>query len=222
MTRAATERRYDDKEVALILDRAAEAVASNSGLTLAELKEIGAEAGIPDAHIEEAARTVALGRRRSSARSVIGMPPRVDIERLVPVRLRSEDWPYLLDVIRSELDRRGSDNKSYGDGDLNWRDLGIVGDLSVSLREEGDATSVRVRGKYGPVLYFFAGFLGVYMAIGSGALADHSGAPDFFILLSVLLGWASSLLPWSLFFRRKRKSLERLLNAIDRRLRELS
>lgn len=52
-----TERRYGEEEVALILHRAVEAAATDqesgagAGLTLAELKEIGAEAGIDASRI---------------------------------------------------------------------------------------------------------------------------------------------------------------------------
>ena len=116
-----TERRYDDDEVALILHRAVEATttsperAPGMGLTLAELKEIGAEAGISRTGIEMAARTLEVREDPPATGAVLGLPTTVQLERVVPVRLDDEHLPQLLDLIRSEFARQGSWKRSLAD-----------------------------------------------------------------------------------------------------------
>ena len=224
---AMPERRYDDEEVALILHRAADAGATDSdgasarGLTLGDLKEIAAEAGIEPTRIEEAARSVALHRTRSPARSAMGFPPTVQLERVVPVRLEPEELPQLLDLIRNELARQGIVQEVLGG--FEWRARSVMGGRYVSIRSEGDATRIRVLGNYRDGLLTFAFGPGPMLAIGGAMLAAGLGAPTpLAIVPAALLGWASTLLPWRHLFGRESRSLHRLLGAIEQRLKELS
>ncbi len=93
-----TERHYNEDEVALILRRAVDASADDpaagtgKGLSLSDLKEIGAEVGIDAARIEAAA--TALERRDvTPVGTVLGMPATLQLERVVPVRLQEEHCP---------------------------------------------------------------------------------------------------------------------------------
>ena len=85
-----TERRYGEEEVALILHRAVEAAATDqesgagAGLTLAELKETGAEAGIDASRIEVAAKGLAIRRDDPATPSSTGFPPTEQLERVSP------------------------------------------------------------------------------------------------------------------------------------------
>lgn len=82
-----TERRYSDKELALILKLAAERQAFSSelddrGLTLTEIQQIAAEAGIDPQHVAEAAAVLEAqhGQRRLS---LLGAPTRFVFDRTV-------------------------------------------------------------------------------------------------------------------------------------------
>lgn len=220
-----TARRYDEEEVALILHRAVEAAArdqeggTSAGLTLAELKEIAAEAGIDTTRIDEAATSLEVRRDGALTSSSVGLPPTVQMERVVPARLDDDLLPQLLDLIRTEFARQGIVEEVLGG--FEWRARSVMGGRYVSIRGEGDSTRVRVLGNYrdglltftfgpGPILGVLGGLLG-------GAL---SGANPMVVIPAGLLAWATALVPWRALFGRERKALRRVLDAIDRRLRE--
>ena len=217
------ERRYDDDEVALILHRAVEATADGSerepgkGLTLAELKEIGAEAGISRTEIDMAAWTLDVREDPPETGAVLGLPTTVQLERVVPVRLEDEHLPQLLDLIRSELARQGIVEEVLGG--FEWRARSGTGGRYVSIRSEGDQTRIRVLGNYRDGLLGCTLGAGPIMTFGTGALAAALGAATPFIIIPVALaGGASSLVPWKIIFGREKRSLHRVLDALERRL----
>lgn len=221
-----TERRYDEEEVAVILQRAAEAAAADHdsaagrGLTLAELEEIGAEAGIDASRIEAAARGLAVRRFDPVTPSSMGFPPTEQLERLIPGHLDPDDLPHLLDLIRNEFARQGIVEEVLGG--LEWRASSVMGGRYVSIRSEGDATRVRVLGNFRDGLLVFGLGPGPMLAIGGGMLAAGLGAAPILAGVAAALGWASAYLPWRYLFGRERRSLQRVLDAIERRIRELA
>lgn len=146
------ERRYDDDEVALILSRAVEAAADGperahgKGLTLADLKEIGAEAGIAVSRIEVAARALDVRRDPPETGSVMGMRTTVQLERVVPMGLQPEHLPQFLDLIRNEFARQGIVEEVLGG--FEWRARSGTGGRYVSIQTEGHQTRIRVLGNY--------------------------------------------------------------------------
>ena len=157
----------------------------------------------------------------SPARSAMGFPPTVQLERVVPVRLEPEELPQLLDLIRNELARQGIVQEVLGG--FEWRARSVMGGRYVSIRSEGDATRIRVLGNYRDGLLTFAFGPGPMLAIGGAMLAAGLGAPTpLAIVPAALLGWASTLLPWRHLFGRESRSLHRLLGAIEQQLKELS
>ncbi len=221
-----SERRYDDDEVAVILHRAAEVAATDrdrgadGGLTLAELKEIGAEAGIDASRIEEAAKEMAVRRGEPPPPLPVGFSPTEQLERLVPGRLDPKTLPQLLDLIRTEFARHGIVEEVLGG--MEWRASSVMGGRYVSIRRDGDATRVRVLGNYRDGLLVFGFGPGPMLAIGGGLLAAGLGAAPLVVGIASALGWASAYLPWRYFFGRERRSLRRVLDAIERRIRELA
>ena len=218
------ERRYDEDEVALILHRAAEAAstdaagASGRGLTLSELKDIGAEAGIGAGRIEEAARSLALRRSGTQAGSKLGLPPTVQFERLVPVELKSEQLPHLLDLIRNEFARQGIVEEVLGG--FEWRARSVMGGRYISIRREAGGTRVRVLGNYRDGLLTFAFGPGPILAILGGLAAAGLGAPVPGVAAGGLAAWACTLFPWRHLFGREKRSLQSVLAAVERHIRE--
>ena len=237
-----SERRYDDEEVGLILRRAVEAGEkpaetdgdeSGRGLTLTDLREIGAEAGIDEARIDEAASWLAgvprpeHGRRRggisgmaAAARTAIGMPPTVQMERVVRVRMDPESLPELLDVIRTEFARQGIVEEVLGG--FEWRASDELGGRYVSIRPEGDRTRIRVLGNYRNGLMVMGFGVGPISAAATGALVAALGAATPFVVVPAALvgGVTAALAPWKYLFSRQRRSLHRVLEALERRLGE--
>lgn len=106
-------RRYDEQEVAEILRRATEAeeaappIASGTGLTLAEIQEVGGEVGIPAARIEHAALSLGLPEASPPVR-FLGAPR--SVSRMVPLDrpLSDDEWMRLVVILRETFGARGT------------------------------------------------------------------------------------------------------------------
>ncbi len=214
------ERRYSDEEVALILRRAVDPAADGSegepgrGLTLAELKEIGAEAGIDATRIETAAGSLALRRPRPVTGAVLGMPTTVQLERRVPVPLTRERLPELLNLIRSEFARQGIVEEVLGG--FEWRARSAMGGRYVSIRPEGNATRIRVLGNYRDGLLVLGGGVGPIAAAATGALTAALGAATAVVVVPAALagGVLAALGPWKYAFGREERTSRRVLDAL--------
>ncbi len=221
-----SERRYDEEEVALILHRATEDSATDregasaGGLTLAELKEIGAEAGIDASRVEEAAKALTPRRARSPEAASKALVPTMQLERVVPARVDPDHLPRLLNLIRDEFARQGIVEEVFGG--MEWRAGSVMGGRYVSIRGEGSSTRVRVLGNFRDGLLVFGLGPGPILAIAGGALVAGLGAAPFLVGAAAALAWGSALLPWRYLYRREQKSLRRVLDAIERRIRELA
>lgn len=108
------ERRYSEEEVSAIFERAAEAqqavrraLPPGEGLTLADLRAIGAEVGIPAELVDLAARSVDQQGREVS-RTFLGLP--VGVGRTVDLgrRLTDDEWERLVVDLRETFDARGT------------------------------------------------------------------------------------------------------------------
>jgi hypothetical protein len=105
-------RRYDEQEIAEILQRATEAdeaapPAAGSGLTLAQIQEVGSEVGIPTARIERAARSLDLSKASPPA-SFLGAPR--SVTRMVPLDrpLSDDEWMRLVVILRETFGAKGT------------------------------------------------------------------------------------------------------------------
>lgn len=138
-----TNRRYDDDEVAVIFQRAAEGPqtpplqsAHTEGMTLAELQEIGREVGISPEAVASAARSLDV-RPESSVRTFLNLP--IGVERAITLdrRLTETEWEQLVVALRAVFKARGS---ARSDGSLRqWTN----GNLQALL--EPTATGHRLR-----------------------------------------------------------------------------
>ena len=138
-------RRFTDQEVHEILKRAVEkapsrALARSEGLSLGELKAIGEEVGIDPVRLEEAARSVALGRGNRS-NPVLGGPTILDLEREVEGEFDPEDTPEILSLIRRAMGQQGEVDEIHGS--LEWRAKGDSGERYVTLAAKDGTTTIR-------------------------------------------------------------------------------
>ena len=106
-------RRYGEQEIAEILRRATEAEevasppAAGTGLTLAQIQEVGGEVGIAAARIERAARSLDLPEVSPPAR-FLGAPR--SVARLVPLvrPLSDDEWMRLVVILRETFGAMGT------------------------------------------------------------------------------------------------------------------
>jgi dihydrofolate reductase len=80
---------------------------SSSGLSLREIKAVGAEVGIDPALIERAARLVPRRRTQSLFERLIGGPIKHRIEAQFSTRLTEERSTHLLSAVRAHVDEHG-------------------------------------------------------------------------------------------------------------------
>src|ERR671914_9277 len=109
-----TERRFNEAEVAAILEKAAEAqhagarqLPSGEGMTLAELQAIGSDVGIDPRLVAQAAHALDKGGR-PTARRFLGLP--IGVGRTIDLgrKLSDGEWERLVVDLRETFDARGN------------------------------------------------------------------------------------------------------------------
>jgi hypothetical protein len=157
-----TERRYTEDEVAAIFERATEAqqtsrhqVSSGTGMTLAELQEIGREVGIAPATIANAALALDQGGQ-PAARRFLGLP--IGVGRTIELgrRLTDEEWERLVVDLRETFDARGT---VRSDGSFRqWTN----GNLQALLEPTPSGDRLRMRTMRGQSRAMMTAGLGVF------------------------------------------------------------
>lgn len=175
-----SERRFSEEEVAEILKHAAETqhssnnvLPSATGLTLAELTDIGREVGITPEAMQQAAQRIDKTDR--TTRTILGLP--LGVGRTVELnrKLTDEEWDRLVADLRATFDARGVVKH---EGSLrSWTN----GNLQVHLEPTATGQRLRLRTVKGSAPGLIIGGIGmsvvgsvmfVIAAVG-GALADR-------------------------------------------------
>lgn len=212
-----TERRFNDTEIAAILERASKVDAaaprpldSSEGLTLAQLQEIGRETGISPDAIRDAAYAVDRGGLATS-RHFIGFP--LGVGRVVHLdrTLTDEEWDRFVVDLRETFAARGVVRR---EGSLRqWTN----GNLQVFLEPTANGYRVRMktmRQQSRGLMIAGMAFLALSaVAIGLGALGGSATGTHFLVGELLVLGGAmfaagAGRLPgWA---RRRRQQMEEL------------
>ena len=158
-----SERRYSEEEVAEILKHAAEVQHSEntqlplrSGLTLAELSEIGNEVGISPEAMRQAVRR--LDPATQPIRTLLGLP--IGVGRTVELdrNLSDEEWERLVVDLRQTFDARGVMRK---EGSLrSWTN----GNLQVLLEPTATGQRLRLRTLKGNAQGLIIGGIAIFSA----------------------------------------------------------
>jgi hypothetical protein len=108
-----TDRRYDDEEIAEIFRKAAEGpqallrkAGGSEGMTLAELQDIGREAGLSPEAVESAARSLEL-RPQAGVRRYLALPIQVERSVELPRKVTEAEWERLVVQLRETFNARG-------------------------------------------------------------------------------------------------------------------
>lgn len=179
-------RRYDEREVARILDHAADLhkgalVPVAGGRSLEDIKAIATEAGMDATAIEAAATQ--LDDPRGERWPLVGPAPRVEITGSVEGELDDEGRRQLVAYVQRALDSRG---KVLQDGStVTWRRWRLLGREQVVIRVRRGRTHIEVRGRYrrGMIASFVVGGL-------AGGLASV-GLLELLHLPQLLQEWAA-------------------------------
>lgn len=223
------DRRYSRDELRAIFQRAAarqEAVQAigrteQDGLTLAELKQIGAESGIDPAHVAAAAMELERPPGDDSYSRLAGGPTQLRVERVVPGPASDVVWTTMIDELRRTYHNRPGTVKQVGTA-WEWT-LGWEGaDVRAALRSEGEmaqivlSQSLKATAAIGPSLAMGFGlsallFAGISALEGSG-LAQWDFA---FFGLAALISFFAGRLFHGVYAQKQEKKLERLTDRLE-------
>lgn len=140
-------RRFSPEEAHAVFARAArrqEAVReaderAGAGLTLAELRDVGAEVGIDPAHVEAAARSLTT-HEPERARTFLGVPERARAVRTFSAPLGDAAWAALVDALRQSFGQAGT--VEHLGNRRTWSMHDVVTSGGLSVRVEGETVTL--------------------------------------------------------------------------------
>jgi hypothetical protein len=195
-------RRYNEKEVSRLLKRAAElqrserSVPSPTGLTLGELEDIAAEAGLDIASLRRAAselESAGASGPSSLGLRIAGAPTRLLLERTLPFEATDVAFEELVHIIQVGTDAPGQ--LSQVGRTLSWSSQSQAnpGALTILVSVRKGETLVRIEERFGNLAGgLFGGVLGGAgggLGIGAGgAVAAALGGGAFFAIIPVVVG----------------------------------
>jgi len=213
-------KKYSDREVSLILQRAlepqagmAELESHEEGLSLEQLKEIAAEVGINPERIELAASSL-VEPSPASVNPYAGISTTVQYLATVPGR-DITDIPIhdVTSVIRTSLGRQGI--LSHTAGSFEWKARDASGGRYVSITPSTDGMRLSVLGNYRDGLFMALGGLGGAIFVGAAAAISSVG----FAPAGILLGAAAfAVIPPRFLYRWWRKREDASMATLHTRL----
>lgn len=213
------ERRFTDREVREILKRAvsrspSRELVKREGLSLAELKAIGGEAGIDPARLEEAAREIAT---RGMARPglLLGAPLTLDVERKVPNEFDPDDAPEVLAIIRRATGVQGDASEIRGS--LEWSAESETLDRHVTVSSKDGVTTIRGLSnltKGAVVTYIPAGVAGFVTTL-IGLITFFKDGSEIGLVLAAVVLPVMLLIMRRILGRMSSKEADRLQRLVD-------
>lgn len=219
-------RRFTDEEVGKILrnaadlqERSAAAPGGGSahGLTLEDLRQVAAEAGIDPRFVEVAAADLATPLAREVS-TLAGGSYAWSAHRTVPGHVREEDRDRVVRAVRGIMGQKGVVEDLYGR--LEWSYDDGLGPVMVGVASRDGVTEVDVSARRGGAVGLTLG-LGVPfggMAVGGliTALLGVSGPAAVFpaIIAGGALSWAGLAAGWRVAAGRWEERVERLADAV--------
>ncbi len=173
-------RQYTEQEVGLILRRATEmqsvepTALDPAGLTLGELEEIAAEAGIDPVLLRRAANELHVLRSPTLGSRLTGAPVAIQIERIMQGEVPRERLDELVSVIQSATARQGT--ASAVGRTLTWssRTESNTSARQVVVSARDGQTLIRIEESFGDMAWgLFGGIMG---GVGGGVGFGLGGA----------------------------------------------
>lgn len=230
-TNDARPRRFSEEEVERILRRATEleterppTTADAGGLTLAELEQIGAEAGLRPELLRRAAREVEGGATSRPVRAApfVGAPVVIRLEREIEGELDRRALESLIPELRRAAE--GTGHPAVVGSTLSWEssDKNELRSLGVTVTSSGGRTRIwieerlsRLAGSlFGGIVGGFGGGVGIGVGVGVGVGA--LGSALFATAFPVALLGGSYLVARGVFRMRYEDRREALAGLMER------
>ncbi|MFC1661844.1 hypothetical protein ACFL3S_10420 [Gemmatimonadota bacterium] len=224
MSKNQEDRRYTDQEFALILRKVSELQrdrpgphGGDDGLTLLEMQQIAAEAGMDP---ELVARAVDLlpSRRLSTAAKIFGGSDKYRAVRTVPGVVPNDELGRLVETIREVLDCQGEAKQVFGG--LEWKTGTEPSRVSVNVSSRDDGTRLEVsvdRGGTAFLTYFgpSMGFLLVSAALVGGLGVDSLQGALAVVLPCLGAAFATGRTLFSRGTRKWNDTVPKLMDALE-------
>jgi hypothetical protein len=214
---------YGDEEVTLILHKASELARASSdradsslGLSLEDIKGVGAEVGLDPSLIERAARLVPPGAKDSRLESILGGPLQYRRDVRVSTTLTAKSSAHLLSTVRATVEEQG-DGHSDASG-MSWHSKTGVVQTSVTANPESDATQIRLRIDRRRLAILTACSSLVASVPFASPLID--AGPSILTVALAVLPVTLGRMFWSYHTRRTREKAEAVVDAAGRSLAE--
>lgn len=215
-----TERRYTDQEVTRLLQRAADLDRDSSagavarGLSLTELREIAAEAGIDPGAVTRAASELSTRPPSRTGGLLLGDSPVVRRTTAVPANLDRAALGRLVDVIDAEVPDQGTVGEALDS--VRWTSAGRFVSRQVVVQPGERETVIRVEERFTdriravihaiPVTYG----AGIGLVVGAEALAGGAGLGVATAVAGAAVGAGIGRGIWNLVRRNSRRRVESL------------
>jgi hypothetical protein len=213
-------RRFTDREVALVLKRAAElddaeVEGAPSGLSLGDLTEIAGEVGISPAAIQKA--VAGLDRRSPVGPALAGAPLVRRAVHAVPGTLDETAIARLIRLVDAEADAAGTVSEALGS--VRWTASDRFMGTQVNFAPGGDQTSIEVMEKASPrlrrILHLVPAAWSLMLSgpvVGATALGSIETAGV--AALAVVAGLGVGRAAWTIISRRSGRRVHRLAETL--------
>ncbi len=220
-------RRYGEKEVGLILKRATELQQSapepteGSGLTLADLEEIAAEAGIDPRYLRAAAGELdRVGPTPEGVEKWLGGPVVVELERRIDAEVSPDDFDLVIETISRASNGQGQ--PGVIGRTLTWTlsDPNSQRYLQITVKSRQGETLIRMEERMHQLAgAFFGGIMaggGLSVGLGVGVgVGVPLGLPIFATIFPFAAIGGSYVLARHFFGRSSRKRRKTLIRLMD-------
>jgi hypothetical protein len=213
-------RRYSDREMALILKRAAtlqeqgpDAASQDQSHTLTELERVAVEVGIDPRYVAEAAAAVDAEPTAKKA-PLLGAPTSYQVARIIEGEVPETEFGELLDAIRLVTGRHGEVSRVLGA--FEWKSSGPSGETYVAIAPRRGKTSIRLGGRYGAgagFVYSVTGVIGAALLVGTSV---STGSPiDLGTLAAVAGGsYLAARTAWQVLAGKTERRLRKILEEV--------
>ena len=218
-----TERHFADRDVAVILQRAAELDSRSPqgrearGLSAADLEDIAREVGINPAMIDRAIREFD-GRRGLSTTGLLGPPPVNQEIRVVPSELDQETVRRIMRLVDERVPAQGTIGEALGS--VRWNSADRFLSRQVSVEPSAGETLIRVEERYSDrfraALHAIPSSYGVFAGLVVGV--ELLGGVGFGAVLAGAAGataWALARGAWGVISRRSGRRVKELSDALQ-------
>jgi hypothetical protein len=226
-----SERRYTDEEVARLLQRAADldrdsgAPTLARGLSLTELRDIAAEAGIDPGMVTRAASEIPGRGTRRPTEALLGGSGVVGRTAAFPGRMDREALGRLVEIVDAESPEQGTVGEALGS--IRWTSKGRFLSRQVVLRPGESESVVRVEERYTPRARAVIHLIPMTYAAGAGLAAGAqffaAGAAQASAAVgAALAGFGLGRAIWTFLRARSARRVEGLLEKLSEEAAHLS